>query len=291
MTYKEFIQNIIDTRGQWNIPEGEYYESHHIIPRCMGGTGRKKTKHENIIWLYPKEHYEAHKLLALENPNSWGLVDAWNRIHFDKRHDDHEITSEEYSLLRERFSKLASEINLGRKDSPEVCKKKSESAKKRKPCSIETRKKLSDGKKGENNPMYGKTGSLSPFYGKTHTDENKKSQSDRMKGRLVGEKNPMFGKENKWGHHTEETKQTISRKNKGRPGPVTRLGHKNSERTNQIISEAQSIKVVDLTTNKIYKSMSEAAEDLDCCIASVSRCVRQKKLFKGHILDYYEDNK
>lgn len=32
-TYKEYIQSIIDTRGQWNIPENEYYEGHHIIPK------------------------------------------------------------------------------------------------------------------------------------------------------------------------------------------------------------------------------------------------------------------
>lgn len=34
MTYSEFIQSIINTRGQWNIPDGEYFENHHITPRC-----------------------------------------------------------------------------------------------------------------------------------------------------------------------------------------------------------------------------------------------------------------
>jgi len=33
---------------------------------------------------------------------------------------------------------------------------------------------------------------------------------------LVGEKNPMYGKENKWGHHTEKAKEMISIKNLGK---------------------------------------------------------------------------
>ena len=50
MTYKEFIDNIIETRGQWNISKGEYFEVHHIIPRCLGGDGviRKCGKIQNI---------------------------------------------------------------------------------------------------------------------------------------------------------------------------------------------------------------------------------------------------
>lgn len=80
MTYKEFIQNIIDTRGQWNIPEGEYFELHHIVPICMGGDGdyknnlfKKRSHHLNCIWLYPNEHFEAHRLLYLENSNNHSL--------------------------------------------------------------------------------------------------------------------------------------------------------------------------------------------------------------------------
>ena len=72
MTYNEFIQQIIDTRGKWNIPEGVYYEAHHIIPICMGGTGKKghDIKDDNVIWLYPREHFIAHQLLVKEYPNN-----------------------------------------------------------------------------------------------------------------------------------------------------------------------------------------------------------------------------
>lgn len=38
--YDKFIQNIIDTRGQWskeikNMKRG--YARHHILPKCLGG--------------------------------------------------------------------------------------------------------------------------------------------------------------------------------------------------------------------------------------------------------------
>ena len=37
MSYAEFIQNILDTRGRFACGE-EYHERHHIIPKCCGGT-------------------------------------------------------------------------------------------------------------------------------------------------------------------------------------------------------------------------------------------------------------
>src|SRR5574344_369886 len=76
MTYKEFIDNILNTRGRFAIPKNEYKERHHIIPKCMGGNNEK----DNLIDLYAREHFIAHKLLALENPKHFGLVDAWWRM-------------------------------------------------------------------------------------------------------------------------------------------------------------------------------------------------------------------
>ena len=106
-TYLDFINNIIKTRGQWNIPVGEYFEAHHIIPTCIGGSGTVRThghtsKHQNIIWLYPEEHFIAHKLLALENPKNKGLVLAWSMMAFPKGKTkrDTAITAEEYAELR-----------------------------------------------------------------------------------------------------------------------------------------------------------------------------------------------
>ena len=75
MTYNEFIQNILDTRGRFACGE-RYHERHHIVPRCMEGSNNKS----NLIDLYAREHFIAHKLLAEENPNNYKLQYAyWNK--------------------------------------------------------------------------------------------------------------------------------------------------------------------------------------------------------------------
>jgi len=54
-----------------------------------------------------------------------------------------------------------------------------------KPNSDETKRKKSEGQKGEKNSMFGKRGELNPNYGK-----KRPNQSEKMKG----QKNPMYGK-------------------------------------------------------------------------------------------------
>lgn len=49
MTYAEFIDGIIAKRGQWGVPNGEAFEGHHIIPRCLGGKGDSGKKDPNVI--------------------------------------------------------------------------------------------------------------------------------------------------------------------------------------------------------------------------------------------------
>lgn len=72
MTYAEFIGDILKTRGRFNCGNS-YCEVHHIIPKCMGGTDDK----DNLIELFAREHFVAHRMLALENPENEKLVYAW----------------------------------------------------------------------------------------------------------------------------------------------------------------------------------------------------------------------
>ena len=78
ITYNEFITTIINTRGQWNIADGVYYEAHHIIPKCLGGTGKSRARDKNIIWLLPAEHLIAHYLLWKENKANVALAHAFS---------------------------------------------------------------------------------------------------------------------------------------------------------------------------------------------------------------------
>ena len=101
MTYKEFIENILSTRGNYGISNTEYYEIHHIVPRCMGGSDDASNK----VRLYAKEHYEAHRLLALENPDNekltyawWCFVNGWNA----EKQERYVVTAEEYEEAKLR---------------------------------------------------------------------------------------------------------------------------------------------------------------------------------------------
>ena len=140
MTYDEFIENILNDRGRFNCGE-EYHERHHIIPKSLGGSDDE----ENLIDLYAREHYEAHKLLAEENTESDKLLFAlWSMSNKSATTEDRYIlTSEEYEEAKIAFSKAQSKV----------------------------KKELFSNK--ENHPM----------FGKHHTEEAKKKMSEIKKGK------------------------------------------------------------------------------------------------------------
>jgi hypothetical protein len=189
-TYEEFIQNILDTRGRFNCGD-EYHERHHILPKCMGGHNEK----ENLIDLYAREHFEAHRLLALQNPENESLVYAWHMMSTKKDNDQkqYNITADEYEEAKIAFSK----INSG-ENHPNFGKHHTE----------EEKYNLSKRMSGKNNPMYGvhRYGTDSPMYGKFHTKEAKQKMSDAQKERFENPENhPRYGR-----HLTQETKYKIS---------------------------------------------------------------------------------
>lgn len=95
---------------------------------------------------------------------------------------------------------------------------------KNKRMSIESRRKMSEAKKGkyvgENNPNYGKRGKDSYWYGRKHTEESLQKMRDAQKGHYI----------------SEETKQKISKSLSGENHPF--FGKKRSEETRKKQSEA-----------------------------------------------------
>lgn len=59
MDYKKHYNLLIETRKDRNLLDGEYYETHHIIPKSMGGNNEPS----NLIRLTAREHFIAHWLL------------------------------------------------------------------------------------------------------------------------------------------------------------------------------------------------------------------------------------
>lgn len=183
LTYKDFIENIIKTRGRFACGE-EYHERHHIIPRCMGGANDR----DNLIDLFAREHFIAHRLLALENPDNDKLVYAWHLMSFGKNQDRATcvVTAEEYEEARKSFSIIQSNAMLGERN-PNYGKHHSD----------ETKQKISMANKGkcagDKNPMYGDhrfAGENNPNYGKHLSEEAKTKISNALVGQFSGEKNP-----------------------------------------------------------------------------------------------------
>ena len=97
MTYIEFINNILITRGRFACGD-EYHERHHIVPKCMDGTNDEN----NLIDLFAREHFEAHKLLALENPDNKKLQLAYICMSFVRNDKEHryQLNESEYEQAR-----------------------------------------------------------------------------------------------------------------------------------------------------------------------------------------------
>ena len=64
----QFIYSSLIERAR-NRVLSSYKESHHIIPKCMGGSNDP----DNLVDLTPEEHYLAHQLLVKLNPGHVGL--------------------------------------------------------------------------------------------------------------------------------------------------------------------------------------------------------------------------
>ena len=155
----------------------------------MGGTNNE----ENLIDLFAREHFIAHKLLALENPSNNGLIHAWALMSRVNNYDGkYQLTSEEYEEARKAYISLVKgkpfseehrmkigKANKGRivpKDARLAVSKANASRK----WTEESRKKLSNSMSGENHPLFG-----------THlTEETKRKISQSQKGLFSGEKNP-----------------------------------------------------------------------------------------------------
>ncbi|CAB4153686.1 HNHc domain containing protein [uncultured Caudovirales phage] len=131
--------------------DGNYYESHHIIPRWKGGNNSKS----NLVLLTAREHYLAHYLLFIlykDRPSSAAFHKMNNTINNEY------VDAKRYEELRKfQSEQWRGENNPAKR--PEI------------------RKKISEKLSGKNNPMFGKTGKQNPFFGKTHSKEhNRKKQ-------------------------------------------------------------------------------------------------------------------
>jgi hypothetical protein len=172
-----------------------YYETHHIVPKSLGGSNLK----ENLVNLTAREHFVCHLLLTkmYEGDAKNKMVHAaWAMANLEnKSQQRHKITSKIYESLRIRYAELVSNRQTGKpgKKHSEETKKKMSLARLGKsngPMSEESKRKLSEAMKGKN-------------VGKKRTEEQRNQQSLRQTGR-------------KGRHHSEETKEKLKLANLGK---------------------------------------------------------------------------
>ena len=140
---------------------GKYYELHHILPKCLGGSN----KQNNLVYLTAREHFICHRILTRMHPNHFGILNAYLRMCSGTQSKfKYNPSSRAFQEAKELFAKKISSIHKGRKRLPE------------------TIKRLSQAKQGEKNPMFGKCGINSPRFGKPVSEENKQKYRNLYKG-------------------------------------------------------------------------------------------------------------
>lgn len=172
--YFSIIQNALKSN---RTKKTDYFESHHIFPKSLGGTNDKS----NLVLLTAREHFLCHLLLPkmmISPVNSGKMAYAFFRMK--NKH----LNSRLFDRFRKAYGKLTTGHNnrfYGKKHSPETLRKISRIGKTH---SEESKKKMSASKKGK------MTGKDNPMFGKTHPLAWRQEHS----ARLTGEKHFNYGK-------------------------------------------------------------------------------------------------
>lgn len=268
ITYEKFINNILDTRGRFNCGE-EYHERHHIIPKCMGGSDEE----DNLIDLFAREHFIAHKLLAQENPDNHKLIYAYTCMAFVKKDglDRYELSPDEYEEAKIILSKVRSEDNKKRFSNEEERKKQSDIQKKRFKDPEERRKNGEYTKKQYENP------------------ERRKKQSETIKNKYKDtemRKKTGVASKRMWQNEEYRQKQVEIAKQISQNPDILKMRSEGSKKrwssqdAHKIHSDRMSgannptsRKVIRLSDLKTYDCIKFAAEDNNMHSASIrNRC-------------------
>ena len=104
------------------------------------------------------------------------------------------------------------------------------------------------------------SGRTSSMKGKQHTEETKRKMSENHAD-FSGDNNPNYGK-----HLSKETKEKISKTNGGKNNPNAK-------------------KVICITTNEIFETMTEGARKYNCSVGHICNCCNGKLKSCGKLED------
>ena len=204
--YKQWYTNITE-RAKHRLLNA-YTESHHIVPRSLGGGDEPN----NLVNLTAREHFVCHWLLVkmTTGKEHHQMLNALRMMRAEKQGQQRyntKITARVYESIKQEYAELQSkqftgtgngmfgkhhtqeakdkirQKNLGKKLTPEQIEKlkKATTGKKKPPITEEHRAKLSVAKQGENNNM----------WGKTQSDDTRKKIGDKLRGRKQTEEEKL----------------------------------------------------------------------------------------------------
>lgn len=158
-----------------------YYENHHILPKCLGGTNDVS----NLVLLTPEEHFLAHQLLVKIYPDEYKLLLALLRMS-GKGNEYRSCNNKLYGWIRRRINE-------------------------KRVVSVETRLKMSLAAKSQSDEKKASIsaklkGRISPNKGNKYTDEQKAQMGKSRKGKPGANLGKTF---------SEETKRKMSEAKKG----------------------------------------------------------------------------
>lgn len=111
--YTQCYYRLVEQANNRPNDPAQYYETHHIIPRCMGGSNAKS----NLVKFTGREHYIAHMLLVkmTEGPAkrkmSFGL---WKMISNSPVQNRYMPCNRQYEIIKRAMAQAIREQNTGK---------------------------------------------------------------------------------------------------------------------------------------------------------------------------------
>lgn len=209
----------------------EYHETHHIIPKSLGGSNDS----DNLVKLTGREHYICHLLLTKMVQSKYNQMKmdhaAYGMIIMNKTL----VTSRIYETLKIKHSNYMKTHNP--MFNAETRKKVSESIKKL-PArsgfshSEETKRKMSESAKGRIPWNKGIEFKGAGMVGKFHSEETKRKISKSRQGQLLSETTKKQISNKLTGiSRSKETRKKMSQAKKGIKHPTKKCEHCNKEIT------------------------------------------------------------
>jgi hypothetical protein len=216
MNYEKIYKKLIETAKLLNRIKGlEYYENHHILPKCLGGNNKK----ENLVLLTAKEHFLAHLLLVqmYDGKDKAKLSFALFQMCRKNKLHGRIVSSRQFEKAKQIMSENCRGENgsfYGKKHTDEVKELQRQKmlnnnpskngvwnkGKKTKPLSEEHKLKLSESLKGHIQKKETKEKISNSHKGKSKSKEHRLKLSEALKGKKLSDETKL--------------KMSLNRKNK-----------------------------------------------------------------------------